>query len=473
MYDFIKVDEGEIKTSVVEDYSDFFDKNFMLDLISILSEKDNDFDFNQVSIIDVFKNLQYASMRGSYVLDYFARNYDISKCNLGMSSHPLYDAIKNYLLLENKKNSQKNKELSIQFPYTITTALKTDSLKSNEQFKKMEFDDSVWDLLDDIQKKFVGQEVAVEELFYNIINNQQLVDFDDFSDGQRSIIFMDGPTGTGKTAIAREITEKLGLPFIATTITNYSSTGYVGGDILDVLIDLYKKADNNLEKAQRGIIVFDEFDKIASSNNDGIEMRKAVQQQLLDFMGGGKYIINTSDNVFDSSEVEFDTSKLTFICLGALTDLRTKKQDKGQAIGFGSVTTISCDGYNITPQDLIDIGLERELVGRFNTYLHTEEYSRDSLKKILIESTISPLIGFKKWIESRGKKLVIDDDVYDLIVDQAYQLNTGARSLQTIVNGIRTKFLKEVFRGNSDVIYLNSEVIMKINNQTMYRKGRR
>lgn len=228
-------------------------------------------------------------------------------------------------------------------------------------------------------------------------------------DGQRSIIFLDGPTGTGKTAITREITEKLDIPFTSTSFTNYSAAGYVGGDIIDILKDLYKKAKGDLEKAQRGIIVLDEFDKIAYSRSGGLEMKRAVQQQLLDFLGGGKYTIRVGNGIFNTEEIEFDTSKLTFVCLGALTDLRSQKTEKKQSIGFGQSSQQSeQQEYSITPQDLIRIGLERELVGRINTYLHTNDYSKENLIRILKESTISPLIGFRQWIESRGKKLEID-----------------------------------------------------------------
>lgn len=126
----------------------------------------------------------------------------------------------------------------------------------------------------------------------------------------------------------------------------------------------------------------------------------------------------------------------------------------------------------VTPQDLMSIGLEKELVGRFNTYLHTDDYSKETLEKILRKSTISPLIGFKKWIEARGKQLVIDDDIYGLIAEQAYELNTGARSLQTVMNNIRTPFIKEVLRGTRDTIYLGSEAVINSNSQAMNRKGR-
>lgn len=332
--------------------------------------------------------------------------------------------------------------------------------------------EKVWDILEEAKKKFIGQETATENLFYNIVNNQELAKRDDVSDGERSIIFLDGPTGTGKTAITKEITNKLDITFTSTSVINYSSTGYVGGDITDTLKTLYEKSNGDLEKAQRGIIVFDEFDKIAYNQVGGLGMKQAVQQQLLDFMGGGKYKITIGNNIFSTQEIEFDTSKLTFVCLGALTNLRSKKTELKQPIGFGEVNVQNNDTYNITPQDLIDIGLEKELVGRFNTYLHTEEYSKIDLFRILTKSTISPMLGFKKWIESQGKYLEIEDGVYDLIASAAYELNTGARSLQTIMNNIRTPFIKKVLRDSDEVILLNVDIVANINESTLSRKAR-
>ena len=172
-------------------------------------------------------------------------------------------------------------------------------------------------------------------------------------------------------------------------------------------------------------------------------------------------------------EIKCETSKLTFVCLGALTDLRSKKTEIKQTIGFGQTPqSLEEQYYSITPEDLMNIGLERELVGRFNVYLHTDDYSKETLKKILKESTISPLIGFKKWVESSGKKFTVDDEVYDLIASLACDLNTGARSLQTVMNNIRTSFIKEVLRGTSDTIHLDSETVIKTNDQTMNRKRR-
>ena len=245
--------------------------------------------------------------------------------------------------------------------------------------------------------------------------------------------------------------------------------------VANTRLGLYKQANGNLEKAQRGIIVFDEFDKLANSSENGLlEMKKAVQQQLLDFMGGGTYEIVVGDNPFNMRIVSFDTSKLTFVCLAALTDLRDKKTQKKQIIGFGNRTDDqNNESYTITVEDLIDIGLKKELAGRFNTFLHTEEYSKESLLRILKESTISPIAGFEKWITSHGKKLIIEDGVYEAIADAAYDLNTGARSLQTVMNNIRTPFLKEVLRGKEETIYLDVDTVKNITEETVKRKVRK
>lgn len=462
LFDFIGIKESDITPIENEKYEEFFDKNIKLDLVTILKERNWGKTINFVTPEVVIRSLQDINFSGSKILEYYKDKYNLK--SEFISQHPLFRILENYTLID---GSVSKKDLSQE-----KGDLKS-STQTQNQKKVTKFDDSVWQLLDEIQKKFIGQEVAAEGLFYNIVNNKLLAEMGDIPDGQRSIIFMDGPTGTGKTAITREITEKLGIPFTSSSITNYSSTGYVGRDITDVLKELYRKADGDLEMAQRGIIVFDEFDKIAYSRSGGLEMKKAVQQQLLDFLGGGKYNIHVGDSIFDMSEIEFDTSKLTFVCLGALTDLRSKKTETRQAIGFGQTIQSSFEQtYSITPQDLMSIGLERELVGRFNTYLHTDDYSKESLEKILRESTISPLIGFKKWIEAIGKKLVIDEDVYGLIAEQAYELNTGARSLQTVMNIIRTTFIKEVLRGADKTIHLDSETVIKANGQTMNRKGR-
>ncbi len=417
------------------------------------------------------------------------------KCNLNcltFSKHSIFRKLEEYLLQNelvtplSKQEREKIKEI----PEKILESKVLDKPKKYDKYLQKIPEDlpdpelmpvgflgkdksHLWQILEDILKKFIGQEETTENLFYNIVNNQQLASLEELSDGERSIIFLDGPTGTGKTAITREITKKLNIPFTATSIVNYSSTGYVGGDVTDTLVDLYHKAGDNVSLAQRGIVVLDELDKLATSK-DGLEMKKAVQQQLLDFLGGGKYTIDVGDNLFDKKKIEFDTSKLTFVCLGALSNLREEKQDKKISLGFSATEETDKDksNYSITPDDLIGIGLERELVGRFNTYLHTNDYSKEDLIRILKESSISPLIGLEKWINMNGKTLEIDEEAYEAISEHAYNLNTGARSLQTVINNIRTYYMKEVLRGDSPVIHLDKYTINKINENSVNRRVR-
>ena len=340
---------------------------------------------------------------------------------------------------------------------------KTSIVSSPENIKKM---------LASIEQKFIGQENAAKLLFFNIIKNQKLASIPNIPSGTRSIMFIDGPSGTGKTAITKDITDNLGLPFVATSITNYSASGYVGGNITDILKELYVKSGGDLSKAERGIVVLDELDKIVNNSSRDLTMKTAVQHQLLDFLGGGKYTIE----VDKGQTVEFDTSKLTFVCLGALTNLRNDKMQMSSSrpIGFNVKydESTKAKDYSITPEDLIKMGFEKELVGRFNTYVHTKDYSKSDLKKILLESKISPLIGFKTLVSSFGKKLVIDEDAYDLIAEAAYDLNTGARSLQTVVNNLNSRYLEELLVGADEEIHITFEDVKRINEAAFKEKGR-
>lgn len=474
LLDFIDLEEAEIVPMKNEMYEEFFDKNLKLDIISMIR---NNFTTETVNFITpgvIISSMKSEHVSNSNILNYYCEEYCSFESHLGFQKHPLFSSLENYTFIEGSVTGNSPERSPFILNSNQQKRYSNERLSVKKTNKSKNLDDNIWSLLDVIKTKFIGQEEAVDDLFYNIVNNQQLAEMTDVPDGQRSIIFLDGPTGTGKTAITREITEKLGIPFTSTSVTSYSSTGYVGGDITDILKELYNKADKDIEKAQKGIVVLDEFDKIAYSQSGGLEMKRAVQQQLLDFLGGGKYNLRISDNIFFKDEIEFDTSKLTFVCLGALTDMRVQKTEKKHSIGFGQENVNSDKQvYKITPQDLINIGLERELVGRFNTYLHTNDYSKELLQKILIESAISPLLGLRKWVESKGKKLEIEEGVYDLIAEQAYELNTGARSLQTIINNIRTPLIKEVLRGKNSTIYLDSETVLNANNQMLIRKGRR
>lgn len=432
------------------------------------------------SICTLFRNYDHRDKTSGSVenfAEYIFRVYNYAKYNreilseISLSEDDIKEIIAGRKKIQSPTNAPKTPPVQPSQKFQSQSRQSETKVQTETTEKSHE---SIWEKLDKIQHKFIGQERLAKELFFNIINNQYLAEQEEVTDGERSIIFLDGPTGTGKTAITREITKLLNIPFTSTSITNYSSAGYVGGNLTDTLVDLYKKSGGDLKKAEKGIIVLDEFDKIVSHSLNGLEMKRAVQQQLLDFLGGGKYIINVGDKK-EEKQVEFDTSRITFVCLGALTDLRTQKTDKRFSLGFASDSTSQSknDGtYTITPQDLIDLGLERELVGRFNTFLHTDEYDRAALERILRESTISPTKSFEKLLSSHGISLEVDDTVYGAIANSAYELNTGARSLQTVMNNIRTRYLEEIITGKSKNIHLTKDNVETIVQDTMNRRER-
>lgn len=467
LFSFVNLKKEEIKM-LEDDYAKFYENHFKLDLINIIK---SGYPISKPNIINlgvIFHCFGDVNVAESDILNYFCNFAGIKQ--FWLNANQFFNSLESYLILNNyiSKNTLENDSGKSQ-QVKVNKSKEQEELASRKIYPFIDINSIVGEL----KRKFIGQEVASENLFYNILNNLSLANLNNIPDGQRSIIFMDGPSGTGKTAITKEITQKLGVPFVASSITKYSSSGYVGSDLTELLASLYKNSGENLDKAERGVIVLDEFDKITYSSNGGLEMKKAVQQELLDFLGGGTYLINVGESRVFSDKIEFDTSKLTFICLGALTDLRTNKTTKKRPLGFNSnFTNEDVTTYTITPQDLINIGLEKELVGRFNTYLHTNDYSKEDLMRILKESSISPLLGFKMWIERNGKSLVIDDNVYEIIVDKAYELNTGARSLQTIMNTIRTPFIKEVLGKETNTIYLDSNTVKRICDQSISRGSR-
>ena len=128
--------------------------------------------------------------------------------------------------------------------------------------------------------------------------------------------------------------------------------------------------------------------------------------------------------------------------------------------------------YTIDIEDLVEFGFPRELINRFNTFLHTRNYSIEDLKKILINSTGSPMIGLKQWIEHFKKELVFDDIIYEIIATKAYELNQGARGLET-VNNIRNLLLEEVLMGKDKTIYLTPELVDEAEKHRTNRNGRK
>ena len=230
-----------------------------------------------------------------------------------------------------------------------------------------------------------------------------------------------------------------------------------------------KQSNNDLNKAERGIIVFDEIDKLAFRKEAviGKDMKEQVQHELLTFIGGGEYDVPIGEGFFQQN-VKFNTSKITFILSGAFTDLREDKikevEKSYKKMGF---STESSDNYEkeyiVTPDDYIEYGLMREFFGRIKVLASTKSYNLDDCKRILLESTISPLLNFEKTVKMYDYPgIEYNEDFLNKVSEEGMKMKTGARGLQTVISGIQNNMLNGLINGEFDKnkpIELNTEMI--------------
>ena len=360
----------------------------------------------------------------------------------------------NVLIYTTDSETGQLREVSKQDLFNALPAKLKDNNQESEKLNKDNID--IISIIDEVSSKIVGQDEAIKSLVTNIYYNQVLIDelsksvnIDEAElDSRKVNILIDGSTGTGKTAIAKAVAAKFDLPIVITNANSFSETGYVGPTITDMLKKLINRADGDVKKAERGIIVLDEIDKIAVDKEFGHSMKKGVQEELLTFIGGGKYDVKMHSQF--GHAITFDTSKITFILMGAFTDIREAKikENNSNKIGFGD-SDDKDKSYTITPQDYIDYGLMREFFGRIKVLVSTKTYSKEALMNILLNSNVSPLKNLEKNAKMFGYGGIdYNQEFINRIVDEAYEMNTGARGLQTVISGIQNKLLMEMITNN-------------------------
>ncbi|MBO5530428.1 MAG: AAA family ATPase [Bacilli bacterium] len=336
------------------------------------------------------------------------------------------------------------------------------------------------EVIESTAKKIVGQENVIRTLVNQIFNNQLIInelskeDELDITelDTRKTSILLDGETGTGKTAIIKDICKQLDLPVVIASSTNFSATGYVGATVTDLLEDLLRQSKNNIAKAECGIIVFDEIDKLAFNKGDviGKDMREEVQHELLTFIGGGEYDVTVAGDGFGifPERKKFNTSKITFILSGAFTDLREEKikevDSSHQVMGFSAVNNDKYEReYIVTPDDYINYGLMREFFGRIKVLASTKSYTLEDYKKILLESSISPLRNLEKDVKMYGYPgITFDEEFLNKVAEEGMKMKTGARGLITVMSGIENNMLDGLINREFDMdkpIELNTDMI--------------
>lgn len=307
-------------------------------------------------------------------------------------------------------------------------------LKQRQGEKKLNIKEiNITDIYNKIKETIISQDLQIREILSSIFKNQRIVNSSLDSDTIRKLkenIIVYGPTGTGKTEILFQIAKFCDVPIVIEDITSFTETGYVGRDVSDMLSDLYLAAGMDLEFAQKGILVIDEFDKLAGSDVMGGDgpSRSGVQRSLLKLLDGGT--ITFKEDGFDGDTISFNTSNLTVVALGAFSGI---KKDK--------------DYSDVTTDDFVKYGIINEVMGRFSKLVAMNDLKKEDYKKILLESNLSPIYIYGKLFEDLGVNFSYDDLLIDYICDEALALECGARGLKTIFDGMMSDYMFEVFAG--------------------------
>jgi ATP-dependent Clp protease ATP-binding subunit ClpX len=278
---------------------------------------------------------------------------------------------------------------------------------------------------------------------------------------RKSNVLMIGPTGSGKTHIARTLAEMLDVPFTVTDATEYTEAGYHGKDVEVMIGELLYRADQNVERAQRGIVFIDEIDKIArrsagAKTGTGRDIGgEGVQQSLLKILEGRELFVplNVTQHWNKHDFVVVDTQDILFLAAGTFSDL--SPYEANNAVGFGATaSTTARQRRPIREKDLMDYGLLAEFLGRLPVRVELEQLSEDQLYQVLVEPPDAAVREYKALLRLDGIDLDFTDGALKTVARFAYERSTGARALRGFIEELCHEIMFEApeRRGETVVI---------------------
>ena len=328
-----------------------------------------------------------------------------------------------------------------------------------------------------LDEYIIGQDLAKQTVAVAVYNHYKRINSNhDNSDVEieKSNILLVGPTGTGKTLIAKTMAKLLNVPFAVVDATVLTEAGYVGEDVENILVRLFQCAEYDIDRAEMGIIYIDEIDKISrKSGNPSITRDvsgEGVQQALLKILEGTKANIPPKGGRKHPEQplVTIDTSNILFICGGAFQGLEEiiEKRVSGGSIGFvREIKTKVEDSHLFSlaqPEDLLKYGFIPELIGRLPVISPLEELSDEALLSILSDPKNALIKQYQKLLELEDVHLEFTPQALKEIVKEAKVRKTGARALRSILENIMLNIMYEVpSLDNIDTCIITDEVIRK------------
>lgn len=291
-----------------------------------------------------------------------------------------------------------------------------------------------------LDQRVVGQHEAKVALSVGVVNHYKRLNYKGHNKPNKSNILMLGPTGSGKTHLARCVSECLGVPFVIADVTTLTEAGYVGEDTENVIARLLSAANGNVQQCEQGIVFLDEVDKLARKSDAGSSHRdpsgEGVQQALLKMLEGTSVSIARPGQPRASAEVLVNTSNILFIASGAFQGLQqqTQRQQRQNSLGFAGTTAATAE---FGTRDLMQFGLIPEFVGRFAVTVQTQELSQDDLVAIL-QQPLGLVEKYAFYFQIDKVKLQFTPAALQALAEQALKFKTGARALSAVLEKLLT-----------------------------------